>query len=116
MTPETLEALKASIATWERNAVAETPDDYCMGSENFPLCDMFIGANCIGCPVLDRTGKTGCHGTPYYRADEAQNDWLDGTCYAEDGKAEAERQHALHCAAEEVAFLKSLLPPEEQVP
>lgn len=107
MSPETLEALKASIAKWERNAVAETPGDYTIGSNSCALCSIYFDArNCWGCPVVLRSGKPACCGTPYINAVGALYDWKR----RENGD-DRERAHA--AARDEVAFLKSLLPQSE---
>lgn len=68
MSPEVLEALRGSINKWEA-IVAGTGRDN--GSRNCPLCQMFVkgrsfNGECVGCPVMVRTGKLGCHGSPYY--------------------------------------------------
>lgn len=107
MDAKTLEALKASIAKWERNAKAETPMDYLTATTDCPLCDLFYRGpiECKGCPVSARTRKMFCAGSPYAQACSARRKWWDG-----DGTAE--QAHA--AARKEVAFLKSLLPKGEQ--
>lgn len=101
MPPATLEALRGSIAKWERVVAQETRD---LGTDNCPLCLLFHADHfseddwsdgrecCLGCPVFEATGRKGCRGTPY---DD----------YSDTGKTE----HALA----EVGFLKSLLPTQE---
>jgi hypothetical protein len=113
MDDRTLEALKASIAKWERNAVAETPEDVRVGGRECPLCVLFNeylrGANrarCVGCPVADHAGIDGCLNTPYGRAEDAHDDWKITD-------AAADEANFKHAARAELAFLKSLLPPEE---
>lgn len=113
MDAETLKALKASIAKWERNAKARKPENFKTGIGNCPLCEMFHpyrrgviyrdGLDCAGCPVQKKTGYGGCYGTPYSNAAEAHDDWEHDPTQ---GKA------ARAAAREEVAFLKSLLPVE----
>lgn len=112
MTPETLEALKASIAKWERNTKAKHPDDFKIARHDCALCDMFWFGQCEGCPVSYNTGATRCYGTPYEAAANARDEWDD----AEFDDDSVERRKARAAARKEVAFLKSLLPPEEQVP
>jgi len=110
MTPEALEALKASILKWDKNAAAETPEDYKTGVRECPLCkvfygDIFDGKNrCLGCPVAEKTGLIHCTGTPYGDAEDAHEEWeiSDGL----GGPARA-------AAREEAAFLRSLLPDGE---
>lgn len=104
MDARTLEALKASIAKWERNAEAEKPDKYLTGVNDCPLCALFYAKGCVGCPVRDHTGWALCDGSPYQEAFDAWERW-------DDGDGAADEAHAL--AREEVAFLKSLLPAEE---
>lgn len=112
MDAKTLEALKASIRKWEKNAEAEYYKDFVVGASKCPLCVMFntylrgsFEPQCDGCPVFNATGQHGCQGTPYEAADDAKDDWLDG------GPSEPARA----AAREEVAFLKSLLPEGESV-
>lgn len=64
MDPATLVALKGSIAKWE-GIVAGGPEGDC------PLCLMFFRGRpiediCVGCPVMERTGRRMCRGTPYW--------------------------------------------------
>lgn len=87
-TPKSLAALKGSIKKWEK-IVAGTGID--KGSDNCPLCMMFIEQECKGCPVRHATGKIYCENTPY----------IDYCCSDGDGTLEAKA---------EVKFLKSLLP------
>ena len=101
MDARTLEALKASIEKWERNAVTETPDAFLVGSINCALCRLFIDDACAGCPVEAQTRLGNCSRTPYDTACHTRRAWRDG-------RASKEQAHA--AAREEVAFLKSLLP------
>ena len=110
MDGKTLKALKQSIKKWERNAVAETPEDTMVGSDSCPLCKLFWKRRCEGCPVRDRTEETYCDGSPYDDAEFASVRW---------GSAPEDEnlRNAAHAAArEEVAFLRSLLPEEEATP
>ena len=115
MNPETLQALKDSIAHWERMrdggrlTYGETP----MGSE-CALCDRFVrnagydsgcfGASCTRsdgeqCPVLAKTGEPYCRNSPWATAKVAFFNLSD---------------HAWRLAAQdEIDFLKSLLPEGE---
>lgn len=105
MDAKTLEALKASIAKWERNAEAKTPTEYRIGESDCPLCSLFIYPDrCEGCPVFDRTGERFCKGTPYIVASSLRTWWSAGD--------EGFRRRANAAARDEVAFLKSLLPEE----
>lgn len=106
MKPETLAALRASIAHHESNLNAETPDQAQLGAKHCPLCAMFCGKNagnpCAGCPVAgDDMLHEYCEGTPYDAAYFALCDWNLG---------EGTREAFLAAEQEEIAFLKSLLP------
>ena len=103
MNAQTLEALKASIAKWERNAEATSPYEFRTSAGDCQLCELFLNYDgCEGCPVFERTGERRCKGTPYVTAFAAKTDWFDAAYGA------ADRAHA--AARDEVAFLKSLLP------
>lgn len=74
MNAATLKALKESIAHWKRMrakpSIIERPI-----SDDCPLCRLFFKdellTHCAGCPVMDKTDKSGCVGTPYDDAYEA---------------------------------------------
>lgn len=104
MNAQTLEALKASIAKWERNAEAKRPGAYKTGDEDCPLCNLFIYGDCEGCPIFQNVGERYCRKTPYLVASRAWFDWNDNPKIAEF------RYRAHAAARDEVAFLKSLLP------
>lgn len=106
----TLNALKQSIEKWERNAVVETPEDLMMGPDSCPLCQLFWRGDCVGCPVMDRTGETYCDGSPYDDAEFAAVRWS----LAPENESLRGEAHAASRA--EVAFLRSLLPQEETAP
>lgn len=101
MNAETLEALKASIEKWKRNAVAAKPSHFKVGSLDCPLCALFYEQACRGCPVRMRTKRTGCERTPYLDAYIALRKW-------ESGVGNADTAH--EAARAEVSFLESLLP------
>lgn len=112
MDARTLEALKASIAKWERNAEAKIPENYLLGTKTCSLCQLFNnwkeqGADlkCDGCPVKD-AGFRYCEGSPYDAAVKAYWDW-------DDDHDDAQRTTVRAAAIAEVAFLKSLLPSDE---
>lgn len=108
MDAKTLAALRQSIEKWERNAVAETPEDFTKGFGSCPLCQLFWESDCVGCPVRDRTGYWCCLGSPY--DEEAHEDWLS----APSDTALRDEAHA--AARAEVEFLRSLLPEAEATP
>lgn len=105
-----LEALKGSIAKWEK-IVAGTGSN--QGPYNCPLCEKFnqyvlddeyFGPpTCKGCPIQQAVGQAGCRGTPYERYEEAEEaeEATDGDFTEDDMK---------HLAQAELDFLKSLLP------
>jgi len=103
MDPETLEALRGSIAKWE-GIVAGTVEN--KGAENCPLCQKFHPdynpniLNCDGCPVKAKTRIGGCIDTPYTTYSEAE---FEG---------DISDQELRVLAKDELDFLKSLLPSE----
>lgn len=90
MNKRTVEALKVSIGTWERRAAGAKIE---VEPENCALCDLFYRGECIGCPVLQATGRPECRGTPceVYTDNPSRN-----------------------MARSEVYFLKALLPPRKR--
>ena len=123
MDDKTLKALKASIAKWNKNARAMTPWEYKTNSWDCPLCVLFIWKNCSWCPVVEKTDRKGCVGTPYEGADDAGKRWrgvVSGDRYYDEGtEGFDDRVMGLRTAArlrakEEVDFLKSLLPVDNQ--
>lgn len=113
MDAKTSEALEASIAKWERNAVVSEPKQYTFTWEDCPLCVLFLGGvkeRCDGCPVKAKTGQASCDGTPYYPAQQAAQAW-DWAVFEDGGhsaRTVALRDKARAAAREEVEFLKSL--------
>lgn len=103
-----LKALRESIAHWERNVAAETPEDVRLGAENCACCAAVydnIESDCIGCPIHEKTGKSYCVGTPYEKADVAFFSWLHKN-------TDATRDAWRVAAQAELDFLRSLLPVE----
>lgn len=102
MDAKTLEALKASIAKWERNAEVTYLYDAQVYGDTCPLCALFSkeeSSDCHGCPVATKTGKPQCKGSP----------WVD----AIDAKFDYGLKAFRAAARKEAEFLKSLLPAEE---
>jgi len=93
MDKKTKQALEGSIAKWEA-IVAGTGED--QGVCNCPLCRLFFGKDCVGCPVMERTGRWCCRGSPY----DAWSTLHDEEMPDEKRVAEA--------AKTELEFLKSL--------
>jgi hypothetical protein len=121
MNPDTLKALKDSIAHWERIVAGKEES---AGSDNCALCQHFPGlgpSECVResdsgeielCPVASKTGYVDCSGSPYYSfvsasRKEAFEQHLVISNYAVYGPA------SLADAKAELAFLQSLLPEEK---
>lgn len=92
-------ALQAAIAKWQAIAAWHQgqPSDYAyplrgVHGSTCALCKLHIKSGCILCPVMTRTGKSGCERTPYWYYVKA-----------EDGS------DLLAAALAEVEFLQSLL-------
>lgn len=114
MDPDTLAALRGSVAKWER-IVAGT--DINRAIENCPLCAAFNHppSHCRGCPVMDKTGQFGCGGTPYEEFEASVS--LDGGVGLNlNDLGGLHRARFLKLAQAELDFLRSLLPPEDATP
>jgi len=106
MTPEALDALNASIAKWEGHAKADAPEYVYLGPDDYPLCLLFyIAGDCLGCPVMERTGEGSCEGSPYLRANWALQKWR----WAKDARDSARDVFRAEARAM-TDFLRSLLP------
>jgi hypothetical protein len=100
MDAKTLDALKGSIAKWDRIADGTGANH---GPRNCPLCKLFWhrdaetrDVNCdSACPVKQHTGLDACEGTPYDRYEN-----------------EEDEEEALAAALAEAEFLRGLLPKE----
>jgi hypothetical protein len=106
MTPRTLQALKASIAKWDKNARVRNLDNAQIGVEDCALCLLFHEdvrgydeEPCVGCPVAAATREPYCGGSPYVNASHERR---FGTPAAFRAAAKAE-----------ATFLRSLLPEGE---
>jgi len=62
MNKETLEALDSSIEKWEDIVSGRGSDK---GAANCALCQIFIGKNCVDCPVAESVLTQECWETPY---------------------------------------------------
>lgn len=108
MPARTLKALKASIRHWEEMSRTGWDKEQ-PGASRCALCRLHQhklnrDADCRRCPVMWRTGKQYCAGTPYEGASAA---WAAGN------RLLANRPAFLKAAAHEAAFLRSLLPEGE---
>jgi hypothetical protein len=80
----------------------ERPDITCEGpyERDCAFCKMSDAA-CVGCPIRERTGLTGCVGTPFAVAYGAWRDWrYSGTEY--------DRKAWRKAADKMIAFIRSL--------
>jgi hypothetical protein len=69
-------ALESSIEHWEENAAATSPHEANIGSDKCGLCRLYLKDDCKDCPVAKKTGRLGCHGSPYHEAKEIRDVWL----------------------------------------
>ena len=104
MDSKILDALKGSIKKWEKIVDGTGYDD---GAENCPLCHLFlrpwsnVEQDCIGCPVMAKSGSKYCNNTPYRQ-------WQKHQLQA--GPFVASCRTCSAIARAELDFLKSLLP------
>ena len=103
-----IEALRESIKHWERLSTGKRRPSENVGRCDCSLCSLFNREDipyqfkCLDCPVYQHTGQMFCEGTPFIRAQEIAED-----CEKDEPLDTAEFKEA---AAEELEFLKSLLP------
>lgn len=98
MNKETRKALLGSIQKWEKIRDMKDTDK---GRKNCPLCGMFIGAGCYGCPVSIKAGISNCRSTPYEEWACSEKKYKKDESISKIGK---------RLAQSEVDFLRSLLP------
>jgi hypothetical protein len=116
MDARTAEALEASIQHWRENVEAVSFDDTAIGPTACALCQIFWTKpreqQCVGCPVMMKTGKMGCVSTPYEIAEEAWEEWEDVAVTYLESTSPQQRNDAksafLIAARAELAFLESL--------
>jgi hypothetical protein len=93
-------ALEGSIRKWQRILIGTGRE---RGSSDCPLCGLFNEReddDCKDCPVRQKTGKVGCHGSPY-------DDWKHAGQPTDcTNLTDAQTLAAKH----ELEFLKSLRP------
>lgn len=116
MDEKTLNALKESIAHWERmrdgkrvetrNRYAVDGDLESIGPDDCALCNLFYKAGCFECPIMEDTGESQCSNcAPYlYATHVLDRDFLHDS-------PEFKR-----AAQEMIDYLKSLLPEGECTP
>lgn len=111
MNPETLKALQDSIERWERLANSTPNKGESIGPGDCPLCARFhlpVGERalkCIGCPVMDKTGKQFCYDTPFIEVENI----ADSDRWENDAQLFKSEEFII-AAEKELEFLKSLLP------
>jgi hypothetical protein len=107
---ETITALQGSIAKW-RKILFHGAEDH--GTHDCPLCAIYrpdagcartVEGSTVQCPVAQKTGRTGCRGSPY----EA---WLvaQGARLRADRKVDDAFPATRRAAQEELKFLADLL-------
>lgn len=106
MNKRTKRALLSSIAHWKRLASGKTRGGEEVGARDCALCLQFMLADdlytCAECPVRQRTGYSGCKGTPYR---DAERMFIKHGADSADFKA---------AAKVELKFLQSLLPKDNK--
>lgn len=75
-------ALKASQEHWRENLAAETPDEASVRMKDCALCHLYHPirrlpntVNCVGCPIMESTGRSLCRGTSYASTVTALIEW-----------------------------------------
>jgi len=116
LTKKNLEALRASIAHWDRNSRARSPLNISVGANGCALCELHLNrvGSCFKCPVVTHGGGSpGCEGTPHsdLRLTNAYVMWRYPYRVADVAAAGREFRAK---ARKELAFLKSILPEDEQ--
>jgi hypothetical protein len=115
MDDETKDALRGSIAKWEAIASGTGKDN---GTENCPLCKKFINQPdmCSGCPVRKKSGSIGCWNTPYETWDRlaVELGLINNNALGLNDVPLEHRARFARIARDELEFLQSLLPEEEQ--
>ena len=103
----TAAALHGSIFKWEQ---IKEGNIVCLGQNNCPLCHLYwntspstIDGSCTGCPVFEKTGKTGCQNTPL-----AMMDNLDFENTDEGYHPDVQQVLLKYLHLAEIEFLKSL--------
>lgn len=105
MNEETRLATLGSIEKW-KNIEDGTGED--QGTNNCPLCSMFLDLYCDGCPVRKTTGIRCCEGSPY-------DLWTDHIELVHDGDFWENGSYKVFCpecktlATAEREFLEGLL-------
>lgn len=107
MNEKTIVAIKESIAHWDRLATGTQAEKEDIFYRDCPLCAIFYlkpKSYCIGCPVMTKTGRSHCDGSPWPLASATNLVY---------GKNHPEFRDAAKLMA---TFLRSLLPEEGAEP
>lgn len=112
MTPaktKRIEAIRASIAAWEKKRDESDPREIHIGVNDCPLCvayrkfkKKYDGETCGVCPVKKHTGMPFCDDTPFEGAWHALSNWR---LYPRDPRA---KPRWITAAQAEIDFLKML--------
>ena len=106
MNIKTAAALEDSIRHWEENLAAKMPLMAPVGPKDCALCNLFFFySDCNGCPVMEKTGRKYCEGTPYRKAASTRMRWRNS---CEDATRDEWREKWRRACRDEIAFLKSL--------
>ncbi len=105
MDDETRDALDASIEKWRAIIRGDAGD---LGASNCALCTLFLAGRseineCWGCPVMMRTGVSGCENSPYVAWAQT---FIDGP--GDEFPRRADTPERVTLAEAELAFLESL--------
>ena len=103
-----IEAIKGSIKKWEAIVLGTGVD---FGCDNCELCKKYdpeLSNDCLGCPIMEEAGNTGCFGTPYIEwyehFDREHHDPCDNPF-----PMKVECPECKRLAKEELAFLEMIL-------
>lgn len=106
--------LEESIEHWKRLVSGNRNKYEEFGSNDCALCQAYLNWNkpgtqiCAGCPVMEATGQTLCHGSPFDIIRDLDMEWRNGN-HNEDEEL-MDTPDFKEAAQKELDFLKSLLP------
>lgn len=110
MEAKTLQALKESIAHWERMRDGKQYPGEAPDAIHCALCKLYYGdpeePSCVGCPIFEKTGLVDCNGTPFRSARK----WW----YTRNKPKDFDESEFKKAAQAMIDYLKSLLPTTEQ--
>ena len=104
-TEQQKKALRGSIRKWSMISKGKGYDE---GRENCPCCMIWHhpeegekDRECVGCPIMEFTGKYGCANTPY-------SYWYDNVGEDQDERRLAEYDSHFETAKAELNFLRAV--------